>query len=493
MFTVIFSFLNQSLKHILEIASAGSFGILFSLTMESLFSPCTRLRDRLETDFHISLEELQELNLDVPTEELLSARRAFAYADLYAMLANENAVLWLTPHAAVMPGAGKGMYYCMQLDVQPCRFSFSADGKVMHALASSPEHLLEISDVVIRLLAASVVHSVRLGKWDSDDYAVINAPTLEYLMEKCQGLKDLSLEDLELDKNHCRVLGADSRSDLEIVLGDCRLTSAGTAALTEVLGRNQGPTKLDLCYMDNSVLANGLRGNSRLKSFEPRISMNVEVGKQEVLAIACALKENKGLVDLDLRYDFMMSNETWDAVCDSLKTHPTLQFLDLRSRWAHRRAPLSPAMIKYRLQALVGMLKVNVTIHTMNLGSGLHDQNFIYRGSVIPYLATNKFRPCLRAIQKTLPLSFRAKVLGRALLAVRTNANSLWMLLSGNAEVAFPSTIVTATLATNLPTPATAEVTVAAIRATSTTGASSTATASVAPPTAACQKRKAHS
>jgi hypothetical protein len=48
----------------------------------------------------------------------------------------------------------------------------------------------------------------------------------------------------------------------------CKLTSAGSSALAEVLGRNnQGPTQLFHCYMDNGVLANGLRGNSSLKSF----------------------------------------------------------------------------------------------------------------------------------------------------------------------------------------------------------------------------------
>jgi hypothetical protein len=51
--------------------------------MERLFSPCTRLRDTLELE-----EFFEELNLDVSTEELLSAERAFTYADLYAMLGN---------------------------------------------------------------------------------------------------------------------------------------------------------------------------------------------------------------------------------------------------------------------------------------------------------------------------------------------------------------------------------------------------------------------
>jgi hypothetical protein len=46
-------------------------------------------------------ELLQEVNLDVSTEELLSAERAFTYADLYAMLGKRDTIAWLTPHAAV--------------------------------------------------------------------------------------------------------------------------------------------------------------------------------------------------------------------------------------------------------------------------------------------------------------------------------------------------------------------------------------------------------
>jgi hypothetical protein len=86
------------------------------------------------------------------------------------------------------------------------------------------------------------------------------------MMEQCQSLKTLTLKNLEMDENHCRVLGTFSRPALEIVLHQCKITSAGGNALAEVLGCNQGPTKLDLCSIDNVVLADGLRGNSRLKS-----------------------------------------------------------------------------------------------------------------------------------------------------------------------------------------------------------------------------------
>jgi hypothetical protein len=302
----------------------------------------------------------------------------------------------------------------------------------------------------------------------------------------------LILEEIVLNENHCRVIGACSRPDLEINLDRCKFTSAGTSALAEVLGRNQGPTSLDDCSMDNSLLANGFRGNSRLTKFKLSVSMNIEVGNQAVLAIAGALKENKGLIDFDLRNHFLMSDEICDIVCNSLKKHPTLQILSLWSRWAHGRAPLSPAVLTPRIQAVVDMLKVNTSIHTIRSLSRNYSEHELYQGSAVPYLETNRLRPRLLAIQRTRPLSYRAKVLGRALLATRTNANSLWMLLSGNAEVAFPSTTATTTLATNLPTPATVDVTVAAIRASSTTGASA-ASANVAPPTAACQKRKTHS
>jgi hypothetical protein len=106
----------------------------------------------------------------------------------------------------------------------------------MFVVGASHEHLLEICDVLLRLLAASVVHSVILRKRSSrDGYLSINAPTLAYLMEKCQTLNFLSLQDLALDENHCRLLGAYSRPGLEIKLTGCAITGSGARALAEVL------------------------------------------------------------------------------------------------------------------------------------------------------------------------------------------------------------------------------------------------------------------
>jgi hypothetical protein len=247
--------------------------------------------------------------------------------------------------------------------------------------------------------------------------------------------------------------------------------------LVKVLGRNQGPTSLDSCDIYSFAIANGLRGNCRLKSLTPSVSNNRDVASRDLLAIADAVRESEGLVKLDLWHGFTMGDETWDALCDSLKTHPTLQVLQLYEVWRYGGAPLAPAVLKPRIQALLDMMKVSMSIHTLhlNLPCRQHD-NFLE--SVIPYLATNRFRPCVRAIQKTRPIPYRAKVLGRALLSARTDANRFWMLVSGNAEVAFPSRTLTIAAATNLPTPATAAA-AATCRAPSIANAADAVAASV--------------
>jgi hypothetical protein len=97
-----------------------------------------------------NLELLGELNLDVSTEEFLSAERAFSYTDLYAMVGNGDTVVWLTPHAAVVRNHGKAEVACNSLD-EPCRFCCSADGRFIDASTNSPEPVIEICDIVLRL------------------------------------------------------------------------------------------------------------------------------------------------------------------------------------------------------------------------------------------------------------------------------------------------------------------------------------------------------
>jgi hypothetical protein len=155
----------EAKRHILKITAAGRAGKLFctALTMERLFSPCTRLHDILESQGRLleavrrhDHELLQELNLNVSTEELLSAERKFIFADLYALVRNRKTVAWLTPHGVLVRNSGKAMCYWEQLD-ESCYFRCSADGKDIVVLAHSHEHLLEICDVLLRLLAVRLI------------------------------------------------------------------------------------------------------------------------------------------------------------------------------------------------------------------------------------------------------------------------------------------------------------------------------------------------
>jgi hypothetical protein len=261
--------------------------------MEGLFSPCTRY----------GLQEfrgaLPELKLDVSTKKLLSAKRAFTYADLYAMLGTEDTAAWLTPQGYVVRADGRASSTLCYLHSNYYRLRFSVDGQQISAVARSSELLAEIVDVVSRLLIADVSEVYELVLKFVSNELFFNAAIFAHLVRQCQSLKALTLDSISIDEEHYRVLGNISKAGLEIELKNCRIVGAPAEALVEVLGRNQGPTKLDCCYIDYSVLANGLRGNSRLKSLEKRHnSGNARTVEREFLGIAGALKDNKGLVDL---------------------------------------------------------------------------------------------------------------------------------------------------------------------------------------------------
>jgi hypothetical protein len=109
--------------------------------MEYLISSCPRFRDLLKSQGGLEkcrylIELSQELNLNVSTEEFLSADRAFTYADLYVVLVNPNKVLWLTPHAAVVSTDGFANNYS-EFVRDDYKFTWNVDCKAISALASS--------------------------------------------------------------------------------------------------------------------------------------------------------------------------------------------------------------------------------------------------------------------------------------------------------------------------------------------------------------------
>jgi hypothetical protein len=71
---------------------------------------------------------------------------------------------------------------------------------------------------------------------------------------------------------------------------------------------------------------------------------------------------------------------------------------------------LPPEVLKSRIQILLDMMKVNLSIHTIRVN--LYTYHELFQKLVIPYLETNRLRARLVAIQKTRPIAYRAKVLG---------------------------------------------------------------------------------
>jgi hypothetical protein len=122
-------------------------------------------------------ELLQELNLDVSTDELLSAERAFTYADLHAMLGNGNTFLWLTPHAAVVPRVWR-TYVCYHRQ-DYFSFRLNVDGKEVDAWARSWEAFSDVLDVLRRLVLADVreVYEIKLIDFSYIDETFFNAAT----------------------------------------------------------------------------------------------------------------------------------------------------------------------------------------------------------------------------------------------------------------------------------------------------------------------------
>jgi hypothetical protein len=145
-----------------------------------------------------------------------------------------------------------------------------------------------------------------------------------------------------------------------------------------------------------------------------------------------SLAENKGLVHLDL-WGVSISDENLSVLCQSLQAHPALTSLDLNNT-----KPLAQdgdrIVLSHRTPSFVAeMMQTNTILQTIHFSMyGRYDE--IYSETILPRLLTNRFRPRVLAVKKTVDGPFREKVLGRALHCVRSNPNLVWMFLSQNVD-----------------------------------------------------------
>ena len=104
-----------------------------------------------------------------------------------------------------------------------------------------------------------------------------------------------------------------------------------------------GPTQLYECPIDSRILADSLKGSSRLgilrlPSIQFLDNFHEPVANYPDMAlILAALAENRGLTASNANGD-SISHDNWSILCQSLQKHPTLPTLGLT-----KTGPMSPS------------------------------------------------------------------------------------------------------------------------------------------------------
>jgi hypothetical protein len=243
-----------------------------------------------------------------------------------------------------------------------------------------------------------------------------------------------SIQQLIHDVNYCRALLTEFRADLELKLMASSLTEVGSQVLLDGIQRNRGPNTFLSC---NSLLTDALRGNRSVHaiSLDRRNFSNEE----DLIALMWALAENLGLAKLNLGF-LSINDESWTIMRQSLANHPTLEHLGVLCTSCfergdpHRHMPLYDATRTLRTQALVDMLKVNSSIHSICLISDERCES-IWSAEIKLKLRLNSYTAKIVAVAKA-SITFRAALFGRALSSAVSDDNSLlYLFLTGNKDL----------------------------------------------------------
>jgi hypothetical protein len=316
---------------------------------------------------------------------------------------------------------------------------------------TATETAMAACNFLVRLLAASEKSKVYLygHTYGRSLLLPVSGPTLSYLFEHSQEhLIKVTLGHAILSEEHLRVLAISPRHErqLELVLQWCRFADndACREASVQWLQSDGGPTELDGCHIDSHVLANSLRGNSRLSILRlPSMQARRDIFGCDIPTdpdrglIFSAFAENKGLTVL-YASGHSIGEEDWSILCQSLQKHPALTRVDLTDTGpmssSGQKTLLAVKQKTRRTRELAEMMQTNTILCTIRLSEKERDKK-IYTKPIQPRLIANRYRLRVLAVKKEADdRPFRQKVLGRALHRVRRNPNLVWMFLSGNVD-----------------------------------------------------------
>jgi hypothetical protein len=393
--------------------------------MEALFRPSTRFLG-LPDDF-TEVELLPGLTV---VDNVLAT--GVTWEDFCLFLQGKG--VWMAPNVYVC---------CRSFYGSESVFSLGCLGHTYLCVCVTPDAAAAAAtatcNFLVRLLATCEHHDVYIGGCSSGASTPLSGAALSlFFQESRDSLRKVAFHDMALNEDQCRALATMSRLDVEVKLRYCTLVDDAAEAFVECLQSDRGPVKLQNCRIDNRILASALTGNSRvtkLKLYYRRTDYRRTIDADMAILFA-ALANNRGLVDLDL-CNIPTSNENWSALCESLKAHPTLTCLDLRSTSPRHpignRIVLTDDQKLHRTRLLAEMVQHNTVLHTIQLSEDERDEE-IYTEEILPRLETNLYRPRVLAVKKTKEITFREKVLGRALFSVNSSPNLVWMFLSENVD-----------------------------------------------------------
>jgi hypothetical protein len=396
-------------------------------TMEALlFRPTTRFRDSHRGSLPYGCFTELELLPGLPIENILAAD--VTWEEFCRFL--QGKLVWMTP----------GIYVRSWFTSEGPLFLWLGDdggtGMFVYVRSNTAAEVVTATcDFLVRLLATFEEHAVNISGLGSGVPSPLSGAGLSlFFQESLSCLRHVTFFQMALDADQCHALAAMSRLDVELEIISCSLADDAAGAFVECLRTDRGPVKLIDCIIDDHVLASTLKGNSRVTKLRPRNRARRDDTNMAILFRALA--NNSGLVELELQ-QHPISDDNWSIVCESLKAHPTLTNLNLRFTGPRSltggRNGLSDEQKAHRSRVVADMMKENTGLHTIQLSEAGRDQQ-IYTEEIIPYLETNRYRPRVNAIKKTIARPFREKVLGRALCLVKSNPNLVWMFLSQNVD-----------------------------------------------------------
>jgi hypothetical protein len=289
----------------------------------------------------------------------------------------------------------------------------------------------------------------------NDSLLSVSEPTLASFFETRTSsngstLQQVTLERVTLNQGHCRALMSASNTSLALTLFQCTILEKGADAFVECLQSDCGPTELFNCTIGVRALTESLVGSQRLQSLH--VDRLTGFNDTDMTALVGALAENQGLTHFTFS-NHDIGDDNWNLLCQALKTHPSLESVNLQGtgggattrqprvgQWQLENFEIMYSEQKaFRMLALANAIQENTVLHTLVLSPD-EKEDEIFQDLIIPRLETNLFRPRVIAVKHAVgPLSFRQKVLRRALQSVSKNPNLLWCFLSENIDAAFGS------------------------------------------------------